>query len=196
MEGNLEYIMVLFMEPPIEYIENYLDYSIDSFFEEMDKLDWEKRGSTPRYEYYTNLLNVPYIYGRGNGVRQYEPKEIPSFVDFLRNLLQSKMDVKFEVCFMNKYTELKEHLGWHSDDSPEMDNERPIVIYSLGASREIWFRPKGDKRPEMVYKKLLKSNSVLVMEPGMQLEWEHRIPKCDRECDTRISLTYRGYVEP
>jgi hypothetical protein len=34
------------------------------------------------------------------------------------------------------------------------------------------------------------------MLPGMQDTHYHRIPKSDREVGPRISLTFRGYVDP
>jgi alkylated DNA repair dioxygenase AlkB len=128
---------------------------------------------------------------------------------------------KMDVCFLNRYLNQSNALGWHADDSPEMDDERSIAVVSLGAEREIWFRPAlknavckicseqklhkpdcsesdftGTLRTNDVIEKLkLSHGSVAVMAPGMQDIWEHRIPKCDRHCGERISLTFRGYVK-
>jgi alkylated DNA repair dioxygenase AlkB len=184
-------------KPPIQYIKDYMGpIDLDLAYDELKMLDWERRGSTPRFEYYTNKFNVPYVYGRGRGVRRYDPKPPSPFIDDLRNDLEYHLGCDFDVCFLNRYEDLKDHLGWHSDDSPEMDDARPICIYSLGSEREIWFRPKGDKNPDNVHKLLMENGSLVIMDAGMQLEWEHRIPKCDRRCGSRISLTYRGYISP
>jgi alkylated DNA repair dioxygenase AlkB len=117
-----------------------------------------------------------------------------------------------DVCFLNGYKDGHDQLGWHSDDSPEMDDERPIVTVSLGAEREIWFRkipPNRDKidvglrrgevniimaSPE-IEKLKLGHGSMAIMLPHMQETHQHRIPKHDRECGPRVSLTFRGYVK-
>ncbi|MNY73470.1 hypothetical protein D3C86_2122690 [compost metagenome] len=73
-----------------------------------------------------------------------------------------------------------------------MDDDRPIVIVSLGAEREIWFRPNTDTMH--VDKLLLGHGSLCLMQPGMQDTHQHRIPKSPRhDCGARISFTFRGF---
>lgn len=72
--------------------------------------------------------------------------------------------------------------------------KRPIAVVSLGAEREIWFKPQGSKGLDEVDKLLLKNGSICVMAPGMQDTHYHRIPKHPEPCGHRISLTFRGYV--
>ena len=103
--------------------------------------------------------------------------------------------VRLEVCFANRYLNQRDQLGWHADDSPEMDDERPIAVVSLGVEREIWFRQQHHSLGPTVEKLKLEHGSLCLMLPGMQLSWEHRIPKASFQCGTRISLVYRGYVE-
>src|SRR5262249_3664707 len=121
-------------------------------------------------------------------------------------LLEAFLDTQFDVCFLNRYHNQSDQLGWHSDDSPEMDDERPIVTVSLGVEREIWFRPIPIAPPpdkmlthldihRTVQKQKLGHGSILVMKPGMQDAWQHRIPKASFTCGERISLTFRGYVQ-
>ena len=98
----------------------------------------------------------------------------------------------FEVCFLNGYEDQKDHLGWHADDSPEMDDARPIGIISLGAEREIWFCPQDDKAAVTRIK--LEHGSLCLMLPGMQDTHFHRIPKAGFVCGERISLTFRGFT--
>ena len=94
---------------------------------------------------------------------------------------------------MNRYLNQRDHLGWHADDSPEMDDERPIASISLGVEREIWFKPK-DGDASTVEKVKLGNGSLCLMGAGMQKEFLHRIPKAGFLCGERISLTFRGYV--
>jgi alkylated DNA repair dioxygenase AlkB len=184
-------------------------------------LDWERRVNTPRCEYYINDYNEPYTYGVGNGQRTYLSKPSHPLINVIKNKIELQYGCKFEACFLNKYLDQKDHLGWHADDSPEMDNARPIVIISLGVEREIWFRKLLTKVcvvcqqteeqhsqpcPSTVKKQYislyseeqknkLASGSCCVMLPNMQLEWQHRIPKSSSKIGERISLTFRGFIQ-
>ncbi len=97
------------------------------------------------------------------------------------------------MCFLNRYLNQSDQLGFHSDDSPEMDDDRPIVTVSLGAEREIWFAPISDKKD--LTKVKLENGSACTMLPQMQTDWMHRIPKASFLCGERISLTFRGWKE-
>lgn len=101
---------------------------------------------------------------------------------------------KYEACFLNRYDDERESLGWHADDSPEMDPARPIAVISFGGIREIGFRPKGSQKE--VKRLALTPGSLMFMHPGMQQSWEHRIPKAGYKAKPRISLTFRGYLRP
>lgn len=167
----------------------------DAVFDELwNELNWERRGATPRREYYTNLVQVPYMYGRGRGVREYMPQPIHPKIEDIRGELSQLTGDHYEVCFLNGYENQKDFLGWHADDSVEMDDLKSIAIISLGVEREIWFRPQSDKAA--VTKLKLGHGSLCLMPPGLQDTHYHRIPKAGFECGERMSLTYRGYVTP
>lgn len=182
------------MPAPISYSLDFVKNPDAAFKALWEDLTWERRGSTPRREYYANDVAVPYTYGRGAGVRTYEPQEWHPVMRELQAQLEVLTGFKFEVCFLNGYEDQSDSLQWHADDSPEMDDDRPIAIISLGAVREIWFRPQNDKLD--VEKVKLGHGSLCLMAPGMQDEYFHRIPKAGFECGQRISLTFRGYVTP
>lgn len=156
------------------------------------ELEWERRGSTPRREFYCNEVGVPYVYGRGAGEREYLPKAWHPALAALKSSVEAELGTKFEVAFLNGYEDSKDHLGWHADDSDTMDDARPIAIVTLGAEREIWFCPNTDRND--VTKLVLENGSLCVMAPGMQDTHWHRIPKAGFECGPRISITFRGYV--
>lgn len=188
------------MKAPIAYIPRFVEDPA-AVFEALRGIDWERRPGTPRCEYYCNDHQVPYTYGRGKGIRQYMPKPYIEPILRIRRDLEELTGDTLDVCFLNMYLNQSDHLGWHSDDSPEMDDTRPIVTVSLGVPREIWFRPTRAPLPdglltsEDVEKVLLETGSACVMKPGMQDEWQHRIPKSSAICGERISLTFRGYVK-
>jgi len=156
-----------------------------------NELAWERRGSTPRREYYCNEVAVPYVYGRGAGEREYLPNAWHPAILAIKAEVEAALGVKFEVAFLNGYEDGRDHLGGHADNSPEMDDNRPIAIVTLGAEREIWFYP--NENPKDVTKVLLENGSLCVMAPGMQDTHMHRIPKAGFVCGPRISITFRGY---
>lgn len=177
----------------------------DIAFKILDReLDWKRIGNTPRDEYFATDINKPYTYGAGAGVRTYEPqpwhpllRQLQQEAEFWTRLCgqPSKMDV----VFLNRYKDGKDQLGWHADDSPEMDDKRPIVIITFGAEREIWFRERPSDDPmdlteRPVTKLSLPNGSICIMPPGMQDTHQHRIPRSSLNvCGPRISLTFRGY---
>lgn len=175
------------------YISKFVDKPNEVFERLWNELDWERHGSTPRRECYSNDNGKPYTYGNPKFARTYEAKPWHKDVLEIRWALEKLLNTKLDVCFINGYEDHRDHLGWHADDSPEMDDNRPIVTVSFGAERYIWFRKNSD--PENVRKVLLENGSSCIMLPGMQDTHMHRIPKHDRECGPRISLTYRGYID-
>lgn len=168
-----------------------------------NELPWVRHDKVPRREYYTNTLGVPYAYGQAEYARTYESQPSHWLVRHYMDVLEV-MGHTFEAVFINGYDDASDFLGWHSDDSPEMDDNRPIAIVSLGAERDIWFRKKPHQRyggpagfstqPTQIEKLRLEHGSLCLMHPGMQDTHQHRIPKCDWHCGPRLSLTFRGYV--
>lgn len=211
------------MSVPIEYIKNgYVAEEASAIFEKLKSLNWVRVDNTPRSEYYVNDVLVPYSYGSNGFSRTYQVQEWTKTLRDIRSVVQELAGCKFETCFLNRYHNQLDHLGWHSDNSPEMDDSRPIVIVSFGVEREIWFREiSGDKctacngsghydsngTPKCsncngtgkvsleVTKLKLENGSMCIMKAGMQDTHQHRIPKASFECGERISLTFRGFVQ-
>lgn len=182
------------METPVKYISNWISEHENVFSVLKNDLEWVRRGKTPRKEYYCNKIKKPYTYGSNGYYRSYEPNKDHYMIDKIGNKLLKDFGYEFEACFLNFYENQREHLGWHSDDSPEVDNNRPIAIVSFGVSRDIWFKEIGKSNAkENVEKLTLESGSLCLMLPNMQKTHYHRIPKHDRECGERISLTFRGF---
>jgi len=180
------------MKAPITYTPGFISDPMSVFKTLWEELAWERRGLTPRREYYCNEVAAPYKYGNPEFAREYLPSPWHPAISDIKAMVEERTAAKMEVCFLNGYENSRDHLGPHSDDSPEMDDARPISIVTLGAEREIWFMPIEDKTD--VTKVLLGNGSLCVMAPGMQDTWRHRIPKAGFECGPRISLTFRGYV--
>ena len=182
------------MNAPIKYIPNFVTDPDQALIRLQTDLDWERRGDTPRSEYYCNDHPNPYQYGKGIGRREYIPRPYTDTIMRIRNQLEAFTGTVFEVCFLNRYHDQKDQLGWHADNSHEMDDTRPIATISLGVEREIWFRAQ-DKTVEGIEKVKLGHGSVCLMAAGMQDTHFHRIPKAGFLCGERISLTFRGYLD-
>jgi alkylated DNA repair dioxygenase AlkB len=151
---------------------------------------WEQRTSA-RLEAFWATVDRPYTYGQGRGARTYRPALLPEWMRRQKAWVDRLAGCDMQLCFLNRYDDQHQHLGWHADDSPEQDDSRPIVVQSFGAARELWFRPKGSG-PDATEKLLLADGSTLMMLPGMQQTHVHRIPKHDRPCGVRVSLTWRA----
>lgn len=182
------------MALPIKYIPKFVEDPDRVLAILQTELQWERRENTPRNEVYFNDIPEPYTYGVGNGRRTYFPRTFHPEVLIIRKKLEDLCGCKFEVCFLNRYLNQSDALGWHADASPEMDDARPIATVSLGVEREIWFRPNGRENSQNITKVKLENGSCCLMLPGMQDTHQHRIPKASFTCGERISLTFRGYV--
>lgn len=183
--------------PPFEYIADFIDEADrqEMFVTLLNELEWVHKNDTlPRKEYYVHALGLPYQYGSGAYARTYESQPDHPVIAQIRQLLKDKLGFESDVVFLNRYDTLKDHLGWHADDSPEMSHDHPIVSVSLGAERALWVKSRSATTNELVCKFMLGHGSAFVMKPGMQRTHLHRIPKHDRECGVRISLTFRKYV--
>lgn len=183
------------MKAPVTYVPGFVEAPAEAFDRLWNGLAWERRGLTPRREFYANDLGLPYTYGKGENARTYVPAAYSADMLAIKAAVESTLSTRLEACFLNGYENARDHLGWHADDSESMDDARPIAIVTLGAEREIWFAPKtGPKEAASIDRLVLGSGSLCVMAAGMQDEWVHRIPKAGYDCGPRISLTFRGCV--
>jgi len=198
------------MEAPVTYIQNQVNDAEEAFELIWNGLPWEQRKDAPRRECWFNPYEQAYTYGSGEYARTYEAHSFEE--NHASRLIKDIMDdinnqhgSSYDCCFVNGYEHGRQHLGWHADDSPEMDQDHPIATVSLGAEREIWFRQRIEWKeslnrlaaPKWGVTEVLKlgHGSAAIMHGGMQRSWQHRIPKSsDTHCGARISLTYRKLV--
>lgn len=183
----------------VDYYPNYLQklpniYSgyADTCYATLMCIDWERRPDAPRYEYWSNDFDRPYTYGRGAGERTYQSKKMPVPVDCIRGFFLLTHGVYLEGCFLNRYDDGRDSLGWHADDDPGIDHSKPIMVITLGQKRLI--KVKHKENNSLKHEIMLEHGSLLVMRPGMQTDWLHSIPKAGFEAGPRISLTYRGLI--
>jgi alkylated DNA repair dioxygenase AlkB len=110
-------------------------------------------------------------------------------LETLRQLLLAQLGVRFNSLLLNRYRDGADRMGWHADDEPELDDQAPIVSLSLGAARDLRFRPRrGGEAPFAIN---LADGDLLVMDPPSQRHWQHALPPRARVSQERINLTFR-----
>lgn len=177
------------------YMPSFIEDKDKTIFNDLlNNLAWLEVTSA-RKEYFMSDLKLFYTYGTGISARTYESSPFSESVKNIQLKLNENYNCDYNVCFLNRYDNAKNQLGWHADDSPEMNVNHDICVVSFGTEREIWWKLqayKGEISKEN--KQLLQNGSLFVMPAGFQEKYFHKIPKCDRPCSTRISLTFRNYI--
>lgn len=88
-------------------------------------------------------LPINYSYGRKDDGITYTSKPFTLHVkQLMRDMDFEFLEAGFNACFLNKYDDQHQHLGWTADDFAGMDPDAPIAVMSFGAEREIWVKRK------------------------------------------------------
>lgn len=93
-------------------------------------------------------------------------------------------------CLLNHYETGDNSMGFHADDTSELEPGTGVAILSLGSAREITFRKKN--APNVRYSFALDPGSLLYMDAAIQESWKHAILK-QMDAGPRISLTWRAF---
>lgn len=118
---------------------------------------------------------------------------------WLDTLIDIKHDVEqitghpFNSVLVTYYRNGDDHVNWHADDEDELGSEPVIASLSLGATRELQFRHKHNDIMDSV---LLHDGDLLLMHPGFQTHWQHRVPSEPSIKRPRINLTFRKVTPP
>lgn len=175
----------------IVYIEKLIDEDlVDVLVKEASWIDETKM----RRECFMSDEEIEYAYLDYSGAPTYKSGPFHPIVKSILGKVNEKLGTNLNICFLNLYMDARNGLGWHADDSHTIDHGEGIAVVSFGAEREIWWKLKGEKGlvPESNRKKL-ENGSLFYMPAGFQDTHLHRIPKHDRECGPRVSLTFRKY---
>lgn len=99
-----------------------------------------------------------------------------------------QMGYDFNAVLINYYRNGQDSNGWHADNEKELGNDPIIASISLGAQRRFYFQSRD--RSEKV-KMNLEHGSLLIMEKGSQIHYQHQLPKMLKLAEPRINLTFR-----
>jgi alkylated DNA repair dioxygenase AlkB len=146
---------------------------------------WGKRVLQPRLICWCGDSGASYKY---SGVR-LEPQPWTDALLGVRNSIERLSGATFNSVLLNLYRDQNDHMGWHSDDEPDLGEQPVIASLSLGETREFLMRHKA--RKDLKVKLPLTSGSLLVMRGATQRNWEHAIRKETARLGQRINLTFR-----
>lgn len=130
-------------------------------------------------------FGVPYNY---SGM-VWPEAPLPADILAVRDRVAARVGFVPNNCLANFYPDGAASMGFHRDATDELAAGTGIAVVSLGADREIAFRPEADRT--RIVRRMLKSGSLLYMSPEMQADWKHGIEPIAGPVGGRISLTFR-----
>ncbi len=107
----------------------------------------------------------------------------------IKSIIEHVAHTHFNSVLLNWYQNGKDHMGWHSDNEPELGNNPIIASVSFGATRDFILRNKAKPKQKLILP--LENGSILIMNKNIQHYYEHSLPKRLRCQAPRINLTYR-----
>lgn len=132
-------------------------------------------------------MGDPHCSYRYSGVL-FEPEPWHPLVKQLTDRVNAVCQRQFNSVLLNWYADGQQHMGWHSDDEPELGEYPQIASLSLGQQR---FFDLKHKALGTQLKVELGDGTLLLMAGRCQMHWQHRVPKMAVAKAGRINLTFR-----
>ena len=141
---------------------------------------------TPRLVSFYGDPGLRYQYSRAlHGTLNWTPKLLA-----LKQSIAQNCQCNFNCVLLNHYRDGQDTMGWHADDEAELGDQPTIASLSLGAARDIHFKPRATKGEK--FSLMLPAGSLLIMSGDTQKHWLHHVPKRARCTQARINLTFRN----
>ncbi len=99
---------------------------------------------------------------------------------------------RFQCVLLNYYRDGNDSVAWHADRDTLPGLKTAIASLSIGQERMFDFRHKQDHTKKHAI--LLQHGSLLLMQPDLQKDWEHRIAKSNIPMRARINMTFRKVI--
>jgi len=128
---------------------------------------------------------------------QWVPQEYPEWLSNFQEIVQQKYnelclsDVNINSCLANKYRTGIDHIKPHRDSNYSFGKEPTILIYSVGATRQLLFK---HNETDESFSYDLEDGSLFIMNGRSQEDYTHEVPPSDIG-DVRYSLTFREYIQ-
>lgn len=143
---------------------------------------------TPRLVSFVGEPNLNYKYSN----TLHDTQSWTATLSNLKKRVEAFSGESFNCVLLNYYRDGQDTMGWHADDEPELGPRPTIASLSIGAARDIHFKPKAGGE---LIKLNLPCASLFLMKGQTQQYWLHHIPK-RAQCDTpRINLTFRQILK-
>jgi len=159
------------------------------------ELDWQQPElrmfgrpvGIPRRQVWMGDAHCSYRY---SGVT-FKPHPWHPLVQKLTARVNQQLNRSFNCVLLNLYQNGADHMGWHSDDEPELGVTPDIASLSLGQARRFDLKHKNLQHQLQI---TLQDGDLLLMQAPCQQFWLHRIPKQSQAGSARLNLTFR-YIE-
>jgi len=160
--------------------------------QQLSTLNWQQ----PQIKLYGRAVSIPrrqiwmgdaHCSYRYSGVT-FQPLPWQVGLDDICRRLIRQTGHPLNAVLLNHYLHGEHHMGWHSDDEPELGPQPVILSLSLGETRRFDLRHKLHK---IELSLALQDGDLLVMAGKCQQFWQHRIPKQTRVMAERFNLTFR-----
>ncbi|WP_243637439.1 alpha-ketoglutarate-dependent dioxygenase AlkB family protein [Parashewanella curva] len=184
------------VELPVKIIRRYLtEKQRQLLLDEAESYPY----SSPQIEVYGKLHRIPrrqvWLADRGCDYR-YSKQIITAspwfhYVAWLKEQLNSEFGQSYNGVLVNHYADGTEHMGWHSDDEPEIVSNSDIASVSLGDSRDFVLKHKTTHQKHLI---TLECGDLLIMPAGMQSDWLHALPKRLKSKRARFNFTFRQII--
>jgi alkylated DNA repair dioxygenase AlkB len=170
------------IEPEVTIRPNYIHSTAATqlYIQLRDRIEWDDRISARK----TACYGLSYDY---SGLT-YENKPMHALLEPLCVQLQQTLGFEPNSCLINYYLDGRSKMGFHSDETDNLEAGTQIIIISLGTERKLSFRGRSDYSQRLQY--LLPHGSLLYMSQRTQEFWSHAIKRAN-VLDGRISLTFR-----
>lgn len=123
--------------------------------------------------------------------QEHEWKDWTPAMLTIRELIENKLNIKFNGVLLNLYNDGTDYISPHSDDEDDLVNGSPIVCVSLGETRDFVLKHKFNGNRHIIP---LENGSLVIMQGNTQAVSKHSIPKRKNINKPRISLTFRQAI--
>lgn len=140
---------------------------------------------TERRPMYDRIVDVPRL------VASYalDDPNLPESIRLMRPSVDDFCGVSFLFAGLNFYRNGADSVAPHGDHVEHSPDRAPVALVSLGATRRMTIRSKG--QPRRIFDRDLESGSLLVMSYESHLNFNHGIPKTRYPVGPRISVAFR-----
>lgn len=146
------------------------------------------RLALPRLQNWFGPPNTSYSY---SGIR-LAATAFPDWMETVRASVEESTGHAFNRALVNYYRDGRDSVDWHADDEASLGPEPLIASVSLGVERDFQLRHTGTNKKLSI---TLPHGSLLLMGPGIQQHWQHRIAKVKGLNQSRVNFTFR-YMQP